>query len=154
MDYLLRKVEFLGNVALDDHAADSGYSLDEEEIEQVKLDLANTSEAFMRLTERINAPVRKQQPGGAGGKGRIMIVTADEVGSEFVLESLLMKIQALTTKYPSNEQVIMKYLKRQGVGMNPGQGGASGQMPMDSVQIQPDGTAKIAIEEKHFVTDK
>ena len=93
VDYLLRKVEFLGNVALDDHAADSGYDLDEEEIEQVKQDLANASEAFMRLTEKINAPVRSQQLGGAAAnKSRIMIVTADEVGSEFVLESLLMKI--------------------------------------------------------------
>ena len=60
VDYLLRKVEFLGNVALDDHAADSGYDLDEDEIEQVKQDLANTSEAFMRLTEKINAPARNQ----------------------------------------------------------------------------------------------
>ena len=80
-------------MALDDHAADSGYDLDEEEIEQVKQDLASASEAFMRLTEKINAPVRSQQLGGAAAnKSRIMIVTADEVGSEFVLESLLMKI--------------------------------------------------------------
>ena len=41
------------------------------------------------------------------------MVTSDDVGSEFVLESLLMRVQALTTKQPSQEQAIQKYLRSQ-----------------------------------------
>ena len=92
LDYVLRKVEFLVNVVLDAYAGNTKYATTDEELEALKNELKETNEAYIALAVKTNRPAADASANKTTKSGLITSVGAEDVGSEFVLESLLMKL--------------------------------------------------------------
>ena len=95
IDFHLRKIELLVNLVLDHNSAVKNQGIEEEKqaypIEDVKRDLAEANDAFIALAKKVNAPIAPASKTEKSTSEILQLSDLQNTGSEFVIESLLMK---------------------------------------------------------------
>ena len=74
------------------------------DLKTAKADLKATNDAFIALAKKVNVP---ETPVATPKQGSLILLDQQsEASSEFVIESLLMKVQALAIQQPSQQKKI------------------------------------------------
>ena len=105
IDFYLRKIELFVNLVLDHNSNLTNQGEEEKQaysIEDVKRELATANDAFIALSKKVNAPIAQSNQLEHGATTKLLQLSdLQNTGSEFVIESLLMKCQSLAIQQPT-----------------------------------------------------